>query len=161
MLIYLDGFDWLLNVKAGVFPIEVCTETFENALTVDLLPKLEEAFESSSRPIKGVLFTNPHNPFGRCYPNEVIMEVIKFCTRKDIHFISDELYAISRFDNPDLIHPAPFVSALGLDLVGAGCDPSRVHTIWSISKDLGSSGLRMVCLHNSFTNISASCFCDD
>ncbi|CAI6334305.1 unnamed protein product [Periconia digitata] len=142
---FWNGFDWLLNVKAGVFPIAVSTETFDNALTMDLLPMMEEAFANSSRPIKGVLFTNPHNPFGRCYPSDVIVEVIKFCNKKNIHFISDELYAVSRFESPDVINPEPFVSALELDLVGAGCDPSRVHIIWSISKDLGSSGLRMGC----------------
>lgn len=145
-MIILDGFDWLLSVKAGVHPIAVSTETFDTVLSMDLVPMLEKSFVTSSRPIKGLLFTNPHNPFGRCYPSDVILEVMKFCTRKDIHFISDELYAMSRFEHSDLPNPVPFVSALELDVVAAGCDLSRVHTIWSISKDLGSSGLRMVCL---------------
>ncbi|TVY27400.1 putative aminotransferase [Lachnellula hyalina] len=139
------GFDWLLNVKAGVQPVFVTVETFDDVLTSKLIPALENTLTSSPYPIKGLLFTNPHNPFGQCYPSAVIMEVIKFCNAKGIHFISDEIYALSKFECPDVPEPVPFTSALQLDIEGMGCNLSRVHTIWSLSKDLGSSGLRMGC----------------
>jgi gliotoxin/aspirochlorine biosynthesis aminotransferase len=76
------------------------------------------------------------------------MEVLKFCDKHKIHFISDEIYAMSSFPSPDIPNPVPFVSALQLDVQGMGCDISRLHTIWSISKDLGSSGLRVVSSFN-------------
>jgi gliotoxin/aspirochlorine biosynthesis aminotransferase len=113
-------------------------------LTSALIPAMAKVMDESTRPIKGVVFTNPHNPFGQCYPRSTIEECIKFCYQRGIHFISDEVYALSRFDSPDLAEPVPFVSALALDVEALGCDLSRVHTIWSISKDLGSSGFRMV-----------------
>ncbi|RYP47127.1 hypothetical protein DL768_006770 [Monosporascus sp. mg162] len=140
-----NGFDWLLNVRSSVQPVFVPVENFDDVFTSKLIPALETAFIGSTWPIKGLLFTNPHNPFGQCYPEDIIVEVTKFCDRKKIHFISDEIYALSGFSNPEIKEPVPFVSALQLDVRGLGCDLSRVHTLWSISKDLGSSGLRMGC----------------
>lgn len=134
----------MISVKSGVQPIFVPLESFDDILTSKVVGALEAAFESSSRSIKGLLFTNPHNPFGQCYPKTAIEDIIKFCDRKKIHFISDEIYAMSSFVNPEVGDAVPFVSALQLDIEGIGCDLSRIHTIWSVSKDLGSSGLRMV-----------------
>ncbi|KAI1457520.1 PLP-dependent transferase [Annulohypoxylon moriforme] len=140
-----NGFDWLLNVRSSVQPVFVTVGSFDEVFTSKIVPALENAFRESTRPIKGLLFTNPHNPFGKCYPKDIIIDIIKFCDSKKIHFISDELYAMSSFLNPEMPSPLPFVSTLQLDIQGIGCDLSRIHTIWSTSKDLGSSGLRMGC----------------
>ncbi|KAK8044766.1 hypothetical protein PG993_004790 [Apiospora rasikravindrae] len=138
------GFDWLVGVKTGVQPVFVPCLSFDAIFSSEVVGSLERALASSSRPIRGLLMTNPHNPFGQCYPTHVIQDIIKLCHKKGIHFISDEIYALSSFANPDLGDRAvPFVSALQLDIQGMGCDLSRVHTIWSLSKDFGSSGLRM------------------
>lgn len=126
-------------------------ESFDEVFTSKVVSTLENVFGESSCPIKGLLLTNPHNPFGQCYPKSIIVEMIRFCDSKRIHFISDELYAMSSFTNPEI--PAlPFVSTLQLDIQGIGCDLSRIHTIWSTSKDLGSSGLRMVRLTSLWKN---------
>jgi aspartate/methionine/tyrosine aminotransferase len=144
LLICADGFDWLLKVRSGVEPVQVSVSSFSDTFSTAIIPALENAFSNSDRPIKAVLFTNPHNPFGQCYPTSVIQDIIRFCHDKNIHFISDEIYALSKFEVADGERLVPFVSALELDIEEIGCDLSRVHTIWSISKDLGSSGLRMV-----------------
>lgn len=55
---------------------------------------------------------------------------------------------------------APFVSALALDTSTPGSeeeqqiDRSRVHVIWSTSKDFGSSGIRMVRLSPPFIAVA-------
>lgn len=115
-------------------------ETF----TSQLIPALEKAYTESKIPVRALLLTNPQNPYGQCYPRRVIEECIQFCHGKGIHYISDEVYALSVFENPDLPDATPFVSALEIDVKGIGCDLSRVHTFWSTSKDLGSSGYRVV-----------------
>ncbi|ETS77609.1 hypothetical protein PFICI_09671 [Pestalotiopsis fici W106-1] len=140
-----SGFDWLVSVKSGVQPVFVTLNNLEGALTLEVIPALEAAFSSSPHPVKALLFTNPNNPIGQCYPVEVIKDVIRFCNQRKIHLISDEIYALSSFQNPELKDPTPFVSILELDIKALGCDPSRVHMIWSTSKDLGSSGMRMGC----------------
>ncbi|KAH7303239.1 1-aminocyclopropane-1-carboxylate synthase 7 [Stachybotrys elegans] len=131
-----NGFDWLLTARSSVQPVFAVAD-FHDVLS-NFIPSLERAFSEATCPIKGLLFTNPHNPFGQCYSMNLVREAIKFCHVKKIHFISDEIYAMS-------LRAGPFISALQIDVQGMGCDLSRVHTIWSISKDFGSSGLRMGC----------------
>ena len=131
-------------MRTGVEPVPVQVDSFSRTLTIDLLPALEQAFQKSPRAIRAVVVTNPHNPLGRCYPVEVLNACAQFCQQRDIHFISDELYAISSFSTRDSEKSAPFVSVLQLDTEALGVDVSRIHVIWSISKDFGASGLRLV-----------------
>lgn len=58
--------------------------------------------------------------------------------------ISDEIYAFTTFESHDHVEATSFESVLSLDLQVVGCDPGRVHVLWSVSKDFGCSGLRMV-----------------
>ncbi|KAI0411487.1 1-aminocyclopropane-1-carboxylate synthase 7 [Xylaria grammica] len=140
-----NGFNWLIGVRSGVKPIFVQPENLGDAVSPKLILTLEEAFSKSTTPIKGLLLTNPHNPFGICYPKDVLLSIVRFCDEKKIHLISDEIYAMSRFENPDQPEPERFVSLLQIDAKGIGCNLSRLHTIWSTSKDLGSSGVRVGC----------------
>ncbi|KAI0508609.1 PLP-dependent transferase [Xylaria bambusicola] len=140
-----NGFDWLIDVRSSVKPIFNRLQSLDDVFSLRILDSLQEAFDQSQTPIKALLLTNPHNPLGQAYPKDVIIAVLNFCNDKQIHFISDEIYAMTRFENPDLPRPVSFTSALQLDVQQLGCDLSRVHTIWSTSKDLGSSGLRVGC----------------
>jgi hypothetical protein len=84
--------------------------------------------------------------------------LLQFCEEADIHFLSDEIYALSTFGSLDAAQAGPnrwggkafespsdcFVSVLSRDLRGLGVDGARVHVLYSISKDLGCSGLRLV-----------------
>ncbi|KAI0902708.1 1-aminocyclopropane-1-carboxylate synthase 7 [Ustulina deusta] len=137
-----NGFDWLVNVRAGVKPVWATVDTLDDVFrTSKVIAALESSMVQSTIPIKGLLLTNPHNPLGRCYAAETLCAIIQFCNEKKIHLISDEIYALSEFATSD----SPFISALQLDIRGMGCDPSRVHVLWGLSKDLGSNGLRMGC----------------
>lgn len=140
----VDGFDWLVESKSGVRPVFVGTKSLNSVLTCEVLEALESAIVSAPCHIRGLLFTNPQNPLGQCYPKAVMESIIKFCHEKRIHFIADEIYALSAFSTTDDVEALPFTSTLQLDIAGMKCDSSRVHTIWSVSKDFGSSGLRMV-----------------
>lgn len=119
-------------------------ENLDETFTSSLIPALSKAFDESNITVKGVLLTNPGNPIGQRYPRSVIEACVKFCQERNIHFISDELYALSEYPSSDLQNAVPFTSALQLDTKAIGADLSRVHTVWSFSKDFGSSGLRMV-----------------
>lgn len=59
-------------------------------------------------------------------------EIVKFCSRHQLHLISDEVYASCIFDsgNPDAV---PFTSVLSLDLP-ALIDPNLVHLLYGFSK---------------------------
>jgi len=89
---------------------------------------------------------------------------MSFCHARALHFVSDEVYALSTFASSSSSNsreekpPIPFISALALENMppaeveeGDGTealheiDRSRVHVVWSTSKDFGSSSIRMVC----------------
>lgn len=122
--------------------------------------------------IKALVLTNPSNPVGRCYPEDTIREAILWCGEKGLHYISDEVYGLSdfsesisssssHFDNGKPQAITPFISALSIPLnspqiapIPTASQPTtpgrtqtlklpQVTTIWSTSKDLCSSGLRL------------------
>ena len=142
--------------------IVVQTPTFENSLDFAGVEALKHAYDTATDPtrIKALVLTNPQNPFGQCYPPEVLRELLRFCETRDLHFVSDEVYALSSFESTSVL--PPFCSILSLlrdcsetnvgqrdhskDII----DPARVHVVWSMSKDFGSSGIRMVSPSNAF-----------
>jgi aspartate/methionine/tyrosine aminotransferase len=117
---------------------------------MQIVDALRAAYRQDTYPdrIKAVVLTNPNNPLGRCYAPEVLRECLRFCHINNLHFISDEVYALSSFQE-DPTSP-PFVSVLSLlDSNGSTSGApsvmaSRVHTVWSLSKDFGCSGIRLV-----------------
>jgi aspartate/methionine/tyrosine aminotransferase len=130
----------------------------------DLIQHYSEAMKMATCPIRGLIVCNPHNPLGQIYPTLWLEALLQFCEAHNIHFISDEIYALSNFGatrcgqyaNPDTVIglETKFTSVLSMDPKRLGVDPARVHVAYSISKDLGSSGLRMVC-----RNIQPVCTC--
>jgi aspartate/methionine/tyrosine aminotransferase len=154
---YWNGFDFGLRARASVTPVLVSVPTLDANFTSALIPALEEAVRTSTCTVKALMITNPHNPLALCYPGELLEDCLRFCQKHSIHFISDEVYALSIFLNPELPEPTPFRSILSFDLEKTGIDASRVHMVWSLSKDFGQSGFRMVCVllkRQTVTNIA-------
>ncbi|KAI0429409.1 pyridoxal phosphate-dependent transferase [Xylaria sp. FL1042] len=175
----LDGFDKHLVLRTGVklLPIyepsaDIGLTPLEDLLKGSLVPALTQAYESSADPsrVKALVITNSHNPYGRYYPESVIREAMLWCGERGVHYVSDEVYALSELmapeeglrDGDQNIREKPtsslFVSALSVRFEGDEPDvnnPSRgsigprvdkvpeISVIWGTSKDLCSSGLRV------------------
>ncbi|EGX50052.1 hypothetical protein AOL_s00076g403 [Orbilia oligospora ATCC 24927] len=92
--------------------------------------------------IQAVLLANPHNPLGRCYPRETLVEYLKFCEKHDIHLIADEIYAMSIFRTSSNNDAVEFQSVLSINMEDI-VDPMRVHVLYGMSKDFSSNGLRL------------------
>jgi uncharacterized tellurite resistance protein B-like protein len=58
---------------------------------------------------------------------------MKFCQQYQIHLISDEIYALSIWDNPEYPDAPKFTSVLSIDLTDI-IDPKLVHVLWGMSK---------------------------
>lgn len=58
---------------------------------------------------------------------------MKLCQKYQIHLVSDEIYALSVWDNPEARDAPPFTSVLSIDTTGI-VDPSLVHAMWGMSK---------------------------
>jgi aspartate/methionine/tyrosine aminotransferase len=115
---------------------------------------LDAAYECSiretGRPPRVLLLSHPNNPLGVCYPPTVMKECIDWCREREVHLISDEIYAGSVYRKTTSTgdDEATFVSAMELASEyessdgGLGLGP-YVHLVYALSKDFALSGLRV------------------
>lgn len=170
-----DGF-LLGRPYYGAFVTDITLRFGNDLLTVDfddqdpLSKKAVQKYEAAilaakerRQRVAGLFLCQPHNPLGRCYSRETMIELMRLCNKYKIHFISDEIYALSVFENTvDTQVPVnPFTSALAIDTADI-IDPALVHVIWGVSKDFGANGIRFGCivsqrnpvLHSAITPVS-------
>ncbi|TEA19231.1 1-aminocyclopropane-1-carboxylate synthase-like protein 1 [Colletotrichum sidae] len=128
------------------------------------LPSVVDAFESALQEslrsgvrIRALIIVNPHNPLGRCYPRPTLLAIMRFCSKHEIHLISDEVYALSVFNSTDAL--PGFTSLLSID-PAAIIDPDLVHVEYGLAKDYAGSGLRLGALvsrnkklHDAFSSV--------
>ncbi|KAA8645007.1 hypothetical protein EYZ11_010669 [Aspergillus tanneri] len=118
---------------------------------------LDRAWNEKNGTVRGIVIANPHNPLGRCYSEEALKEIAHFCGEHKIHFISDEIYANSVFDNDKVSDPTLFTSVLSLNLTDI-IDENLVHVMYGMSKDFGASGLRLGVLHSRNKNMTQAAY---
>lgn len=158
---YIGSFEISAVLRNGVHIIPVHVPVHESHSAQAVVAAYRTAAEEATCSVRGILFCNPHNPHGHICPVEIIDALLQYCEEADLHFVSDEIYALSTFGAIDQ-HPTgcgemiespatEFASVLSRDLQGLGVNGSRVHLLYSISKDLGSSGIRLVGLSPSKT----------
>lgn len=58
---------------------------------------------------------------------------MRLCDKYGLHLISDEIYGLSVFENPEMKDPVPFTSILSINAEGL-MDPRKVHMQWGLSK---------------------------
>ncbi|KAF9877983.1 hypothetical protein CkaCkLH20_04559 [Colletotrichum karsti] len=134
-------------------------------LGLDAVQKYEDALlaaQAKGTRVAGLILCHPHNPLGRCYPREVIVGLMRLCQKHDVHLISDEIYALSIWDNKidNDPPPVPFESCLSIETAGI-MDAHRLHILWGMSKDFGANGIRLGAIisqnnpsfHNSLTPV--------
>ncbi|KAL9646841.1 hypothetical protein ABK040_013702 [Willaertia magna] len=130
--------DFGLRFSNKVLPVEMDFNKEKNSyeLTVDLIRKVyDKAVNEEGKIVKGFFLINPNNPTGDVFDRELVRSMIDFCKEKNIHFISDELYALSIFDKE-----TEFISAAS---VMDSDDKDYVHIIYSFSKDFCLNGFRV------------------
>ncbi|MBA0808636.1 hypothetical protein Gohar_024360 [Gossypium harknessii] len=119
---------------------------------------LEEAYERAQKlnlKVKGVLITNPSNPLGTTMTKDELQSLITFAIDKDIHLISDEVFSGTVFDSPCFI--SIMEAAMDSNLKRNTDVLSRIHIVYSLSKDLGLPGFRVGMIYsNNQTVVSAA-----
>ncbi|KAJ4991688.1 ACC synthase [Stagonosporopsis vannaccii] len=144
---YYGRFEIDFGNKAGVRVVPVDTD-HEECFSEDIVSAFEKKLKQSNEQgirIRAVLVVNPHNPLGKCYPKATLQALIRFCNTHSLHFISDEIYALSVYLNPSFPDAVSFTSALSIDSTDL-IDPNLVHIIYGLSKDFGLAGLKVGCL---------------
>ncbi|TGO36010.1 hypothetical protein BHYA_0138g00230 [Botrytis hyacinthi] len=136
-------FDIFTRLHAPASILTIPSPDFRSIVDANSVNRLIATYNSclTQSRIKALLICNPHNPGDDTYSPETLRKLMDFCHEKQIHYISDEIGALSAFNtDPE----KPFTSALGLVEEGKGINRSRVHVMWSPSKDFGCAGMRVV-----------------
>ena len=129
-----------LEERAGIKLVGLpLTEADDFLITATKLEDIILKLKNDGNSVKGFLFCNPSNPLGQVYTVELAQDLMNVCAKFEMHFISDEVYAMSVYD-PEV----KFESILCLPNV---VDPLRTHFLWGMSKDLGVAGFRFGVIH--------------
>ncbi|RAL09383.1 putative aminotransferase [Aspergillus homomorphus CBS 101889] len=143
-----------LSLRFGASVVQVAFDDCD-PFSLDAVDKYEQAMlkfhVETGRKVKALMLCHPHNPLGRCYPRHVLVALMKLCQKYQMHFISDEIYALSVWKNTvdQTASPVAFESALSVDLAGI-IDSNLVHVLWGMSKDFGANGLRLGVIISQF-----------
>jgi len=151
---YYAAFEFDTVARAGLSVVGVDTESYhpeidhtsgsgsgsssqlDPAMYYPNAAALDAAYERAAlrgSPPKILLLSHPMNPLGVCYPASTVQECIEWCRERQVHLISDEIYAGS-------VYGETFESAL--TLAGPSLGP-YVHWVYALSKDFCLSGLRV------------------
>lgn len=141
-----------LRSKAGLTLLPVSTKGIGNEFLASSADAFIEAFEKVYQnatdhgvKVKAVLISNPSNPIGRFYSRYTLTRLAQFCGRHNLHFVSDEIYALSEF--PAAINEEflpSFTSVLSLEHDPRNhINAKNIHAMYGASKDFGMGGLRI------------------
>jgi len=162
---YYAAFEFDLTARAGCHIVPVTTMDYHDEKVCEGEPispefyypnrsSLEVAYARSAgdtgRAPRVLLLSHPNNPLGICYPPAVVQECIDWCREREVHLISDEIYAGSVHRKKRSNGEETFVSAMALGSsedastapAGLGLGP-YVHLVYALSKDFALSGLRV------------------
>lgn len=115
---------------------------------------LEGAFQESvknGKVPKALVLIQPNNPTGKLYPKETLLRCIEWAKGKGIHVISDEIYAITIFEDYDMLSMARVVhdeieqikdSSEQKDKEHIHYLTNYTHIVGGFSKDFCVNGLR-------------------
>ncbi|KAE8709852.1 CMA101 protein [Hibiscus syriacus] len=152
---YYPGFDRDLRWRTGVEIVPIhCSSS--NGFRISMFA-LEEAFERAQKlnlNVKGVLITNPSNPLGTTMTKNELENLITFAIEKNIHLISDEVFSGTVFDSPCFI--SILEAAMDSNLKRNTDVLSRIHIVYSLSKDLGLPGFRVGVIYSNNQTVVAA-----
>ncbi|GMI83153.1 1-amino-cyclopropane-1-carboxylate synthase 8 [Hibiscus trionum] len=152
---YYPGFDRDLRWRTGVEIVPIhCSSS--NGFRISM-HALEEAYERARKldlKVKGVLITNPSNPLGTTMTKDELQNLITFAIDKNIHLISDEVFSGTVFDSPCFI--SIIEAAIDSNLKRNTDVLSRIHIVYSLSKDLGLPGFRVGMIYSNNQTVVAA-----
>ncbi|MEM1010409.1 MAG: aminotransferase class I/II-fold pyridoxal phosphate-dependent enzyme, partial [Myxococcota bacterium] len=119
---------------------------------VHTVSAMQDALDQASADgnvVRAVIVCSPHNPTGELLDEQLIRDIVTWGRSNSLHVVFDELYALSVHD--------PKASFTSVAEVLQGDLGDDVHIVWSMSKDLCSSGMRLGALYSQNERLRMAC----
>jgi 1-aminocyclopropane-1-carboxylate synthase len=115
----------------------------------NVLDAAKRAAESARKPPRALLISNPDNPTGTIYSEERMKGFLKWCIRKKMHLVVDEIYALSVFPSASSARPFRSIIEIASEMAES-LPPQQVeilwehlHVVYALSKDFCMSGAEL------------------
>lgn len=99
------------------------------------LPRMADIEQAVSPATRALIVNSPNNPSGLMYPGDLLAEIVRFCERKSIYLIMDDIYHKLVFDGKKAPSAYKYASK--------DIESSRLIVINGISKLYGMTGFRI------------------